>query len=561
MQILRIRRTVRSVRRYREIIQILLKYGFDDLIDRFRMDGASRRGWKRFRRKRKQEIIKRSRPERIRLVLEELGPTFIKLGQMLSTQIDLIPQEYIRELEKLQDDVKPFPVDQVREIIYNELNAPVESLFSFFEETPLASASIAQVHRARTVSGLDVAVKVRRPGIRKKIQDDIQILMDLATLASKGVSELAAYDPAGLVYEFKSWLNKELDFYQEARNIDRFGRNFENDATICVPEVQWDRSTQKVLTMTYIDGINIDDIKKLDQAGMDRKIIALNGANAVLKQIFEHGFFHGDPHPGNILVLEGNIIAPLDFGLMGSLDIDLMEQLGDLVRAVVNRDGDRIVRLLLGIGLVQDEMDHRTLKSDLLDLVNRYYHASLAQVRIEVLFEEIASLTAKHHVRVPRNVYLMGKVLAAMESTGKRLDPDFDAVELLIPYARKIVISRFDPRRIVRNGSRMLEDYSDLLSDLPDNARRILLKMRKGEFGFNLNHQGLDRFIREMDKSTNRLSFSMIIAALVIASSLIIQLNMGPLVLGLSVFGLTGFLIAAFLGLWLVIAIMRSGRL
>jgi len=561
LRITGLRKTVRNMKRYREILSILLKYGFGDMLDHFKLEFYTKTGNKILFKQKGGKFVQMSRPERIRLALEELGPTFIKLGQMLSTRPDLIPVEFIEEFRKLQDEVPRFPYEKVKEIIEKELDKSIDNLFPTFEKIPEAAASMAQVHRAVTKSGQQVAVKIQRPGINSIIKSDMEILSGLANLVARRFPEDNFYDPVEIVDEFRIWINRELDFFQEGRNIDRFRRNFKNDETIHIPQVYWDLSSSRVLTMEYIDGIHVLDLRRLEQAGLDRKIIAVNGANAVLKQIFEHGFFHGDPHPGNIIVLENNVIAPLDFGLMGRLDAELIEQLGDLLSGILHKNGDQIVRVFLNIGIVQDEIETRTLKLDIGEFIDRYYQIPLYQLDMQHIINEAIEIVSRHHIRLPRDLYLMGKALVLMEGIGEVLDPEFDMVSLAKPYVQKIMVEKLNPHRLIRDGSRLIADFRDLFEVLPENIKQILFKIRRGKLGINLHHQGLEQLIKELDKSTNRLSFSLIIAALIIASSLIIQLNKGPFILGLSAFGLIGYVIAAFLGLWLVIAIMRSGRL
>lgn len=561
MQLKRLTKTVRSMKRYQRILRVLFKYGFEDILDRFKIETFIRSGRKGLSKQKKAEIVQMSRQERIRLVLEELGPTFVKLGQMLSTRPDIVPAEFIEEFRKLQDEVVPFSGIHAREIIEKELGKSVDTLFLSFEEVPLAAASIAQVHSASTKSGDKVVIKVQRPGIRSTIRSDMEILSDLAHLIARRLPETSPHDPVGIVDEFNQWITKELDFLQEARNIDRFGHNFKDDETVYVPKVYWHLTTSRVLTMEYIDGIRISNQVRLEQAGLDRKTIATNGAKAVLKQIFEHGFFHGDPHPGNLFILKGNVIAPLDFGLMGRLDDELIDEIGNLLNGIVQKNVDKIVRVFLRIGIVREEGDVRTLKHDIGEFLDRYYQTPLYRVNFEQIINEVVDVVSRYRIRIPRDLYLMGKALVIMEGVGRTLDPDFDMISLAKPYVQKIMVRKLDPHRLMRDLSQLLEDFKDFIDTLPDNLRTILLKFRRGELGINIHHRGLDHLIRELDKSTNRLSFSLIIAALIIASSLIMQLNRGPQLFGLSAFGLIGYLIAAILGFWLIIAILRSGRL
>lgn len=561
IKITKFRKTIRSVSRYREILQILFKYGFEDFLDRIKITGYIHQGKKILLRQREKEYARTSRQIRVRLAIEELGPTFIKLGQMLSTRFDFIPPDFIHELRKLQDRVAPFSGSEALQIIEKELNDSIENLFNDFDHNPFAAASIAQAHHGITKDGSQVIIKVQRPAIHSTIERDMDILTDLAALITRYIPESEIYNPLGIVDEFKHWINSELDFYQEGRNIDRFRKNFMDDKTVHIPRVYWSLTTDKVLTMEYVEGISVQDIAQLEQAGLDRKIIALNGAQTVLKQIFEYGFFHGDPHPGNIFVLPGNIIAPLDYGLMGRLDEDLMILLGDLARAIIHKEIHQIIRILLNIGIVEDNIDLHRLKHDLSEFIDRYYQVPLSQISIEKLTNEIMGLVAQYKIRFPKDLYLMTKALVVIESIGRKLNPDFDMVSIAKPIIEKLILHRLDPQRLMRVGMRLADDYWDLIDIFPYNLKQIFQKIRKGKLSINLQHQGLERMIRELDKSTNRIAFSLIIASLIIGSSFIIQIERGPKLLGIPAFGLIGYLIAALLGLWLVIAIMRSGRL
>ncbi|HEX9933745.1 MAG TPA: AarF/ABC1/UbiB kinase family protein [bacterium] len=562
MNIFRVRKTVRNLRRTRDILQILLKYGFDDVLDRLRIWSIVRKGRSLFlRRGRARPFGHKSRPERVRLMFEELGPTFIKFGQMLSTRIEILPPAYIRELRKLQDRVPPFPEDQAKAVVEREFGRPVESVFALFDETPVAAASIAQVHRAVLAGGEQVAVKIQRPGIDSIIRRDVEILLELARLIEHRIPESKLYDPVDRVEEFSRWIEQEQDFLMEGRNADRFRRNFEGDKTVYIPEVYWNLTTPRVLTLEYVDGIPIQDLEAIESAGLSRKILARNGAQAVLRMIFEHDFFHGDPHPGNLLAAPHNVIVPLDFGLMGQLDQDTVDLLAGLAQAVLQKDTDRIVRAFLNLGAVDEGIDVRSFKRDLSELLERYWEVKLGQVNLEHLVHEVIALVSQYRIKLPRNLYLMAKSLAVIESVGLQLDPEFNMVPLARPFIRKFVLRRMGPRGLLRSVARRVDEYRDLFDTLPDTLKSILSKIRRGELSLNFQHRGLDRLIRELDRATNRLSFSLIIAAVIVASSLIIQTNAGPRLFGLSAFGLVGYLFAGLLGLWLVVAIMRSGRL
>lgn len=561
MQVSRLTRTYRNIKRYRKILTILLRYGFDDVLDRLKIDYYIQLGKKIIPKFKAQELETITTAQRLRLALEELGPTFIKLGQMLSVRPDLVPASFINEFQKLQDEVPPFSAAQAKEAIETQLGHSVEQLFSSFDEAPLAAASIAQVHRAVTKDNEQVVIKIQRPNIQSVIETDLNILFDLAGLIKRHIPESELYNPTGIVQEFAKTIRGELDFIREGRNIDRFRRNFEDDNTVFVTKVYWELTTERVLTMEFIDGIKISELDKLEKAGLDRKIIAYNGAQSILKQVFDHGFFHADPHPGNIFVLPNNVIAPLDYGMMGSLDEELMETVGNLLTAIVNKDVNKIIRAFTDIGIIENTLDVRGLKLDLTDFLDRYYQVPFSQLDIGKILSELTEIIRKHRIKLPSDLTLMGKTLVTEEGVGRILDPDFDIITMAKPYVEKLMVRKLDPRRHLKEFAATLDDISRLFKILPSEFRAIITKIKKGELNIKIEHHGLDHLILELDKASNRLSFSMIISALIIGSSLIVRLDKGPQVFGFPVFGILGYLIAAVLGLWLVIAIIRSGKL
>ncbi len=561
MKIGKLTRTYHNIKRYHQIVTILLRYGFDDVLGRLKIDYYIQLGKKIIPKFKVHEIEKITTAERLRLALEELGPTFIKFGQILSVRPDLIPESFIKEFQKLQDEVPPFPVEQAKAEIEAQLGKPVEKLFNSFDDVPLAAASIAQVHRAVVKDGEQVVVKIQRPNIRSVIETDLNILFDLARLVEKRIPESELYNPVGIVQEFAKTIRRELDFIREARNIDRFRRNFEDDETVYVAQVYWELTTERVLTMEYIDGIKISELDKLESSGLDRKIVAINGAQAILKEVFEHGFFHADPHPGNIFVLPNNVIAPIDYGMMGSLDEELMEAAGNLLAGIVKKDVNKIIRVISDVGIMENELDIRGLKLDLTDFIDRYYQIPLSQLDMGQIINELIEIVRKHRIRLPADLTLMAKAMVTEEGVGRSLDPEFDMITMAKPYVEKIMTRKLDPRRNLKEFASTLDDFNRLIKILPAEIRAIVTKIKKGELNIKFEHKGLEHFISELDKASNRLSFSMIIAALIIGSSFIVQLDKGPLIFGFNVIGILGYLIAAFLGLWLVIAIIRSGKL
>jgi len=402
---------------------------------------------------------------------------------------------------------------------------------------------------------------VQRPQIRKIIKADVEILYDLARLAERQIAEVKPYNPIGIVEEFSKSIRRELDFVGEGRNIERFARNFQDDPTVYVPKVFWKLTTSKVLTMERIRGVKVSRMEKLKEVGLDPKQIAINGAQAILKQIFEYGFFHADLHPGNIFVLEGNVIAPLDYGMMGRLNEEMKEEIGSLLSALIDKDVKRTVKLLLRMGGAEGEIDRRGFEWEVEDLLDHYLGIPLGQLDMGKIFNEIFPLLAKYRIKVPSDFTLMNRALVTAEGVGRGLDPEFDIVPLAKPYIRKLMLKRLSLRRSLRTLRELWEDLNDLLVNLPGDIKQILAKTKRGELVVKFEHRGLEHLILALDKSSNRLSFSLIIAALIIGSSLVMQLNKGSQLFGFPVFGILGFLIAGLLGFWLVVAILRSGRL
>ncbi len=560
MPIFKVHETYQDLKRYGHIVSVLVRHGFGDLLNRLKARYYV--PWqRRVFKKELKEIERLSTPERVRLAFEELGPTFIKFGQISSSRPDLLPQDFIKELSKLQDEVPPFPFGDAKAIIEDQIGRSLTGLFESFEEKPIAAASLAQVHRARTKAGDDVAVKVQRPKIENIIETDIRILHDLAALAERHLPESRYYEPVRIVDEFAKTIRRELDFVREGRNIDRFRKYFAGDKTVYIPKVYWDLTAPKVLTMEYIRGIKISELKQLEAAGMDRRMVAINGANLILKEIFEFHFFHADPHPGNIFVLENNVIAPVDFGMIGILDEEIAHQMGIMFTAIVEKDADSLVNVFLSIGLAPEPIDRSAFRLELADFLERYYEVPLQQLDIGIIINELMGIIRRYRLRFPSDLLMVTKVLVINEGVGTMLYPEFNIIEHARPYARKLMIRRLDPTRQLKEFSKLVEETFMLFKKLPSDVREILSKVRKDELGIRFEHRGLERITRELDRSSNRLSFAVVIAALIIGSSMVFQTEVGPKLFGYPLLGLAGFLLASILGLWLLIGILRSGRL
>jgi len=552
----------KNIKRLQQIITILIKYGFDYFVKQLNLANLIFKGSKILKLK-TPKMAELSLPIRVRLALEELGPTFIKLGQILSTRPDLIPAQYIKELQKLQDEVPPFEYTQVEQLIKKELGADVSEIFKSFEQKTFAAASLGQVHHAILEDDNKlVVVKVQRPNIEKIIETDLDILFHLARLTERHIPASRLYDPVGIVEEFARVIRSELDYGTEGRNAEKFRKNFQDDETIYTPKIYWEFSSKRILTMEFIQGIKINNLKELDKAGYNRKKIAENGAKAFMKQILIDGFFHADPHPGNMLVMENEIIGFMDFGMMGRLDEEIREKGVDLFIAILEGNLNKIINEMLNLGITSQEIDTRSLKIDIREMLDQYYNKSLKEIKLGELINQLVNIAIKYHIRMPVEFALLGKSLLNIEGIGLELDPDFNLAEVAKPYAQNLILERKSPQRLIlKLLNDLAELYNNLIILIPRQLSKTLKKMEEGVFKLEFQHRGLENLITALDRSTNRLSYSLILAAIIIGSSLIMQTDKGPHFMGFPVIGVLGFIIAAILGLGLVIIIIRSGKM
>ncbi|MBL7189818.1 MAG: AarF/ABC1/UbiB kinase family protein [Phycisphaerae bacterium] len=551
--------TFGRLRCYRHIMAVLAKYGFGEVTGALRSRLSLRLGEKNAPSQVEPAVTAGSRPARVRLALEELGPTFIKLGQLLSTRPDLVPPEYIKELEHLQDQVAPEPTDKIMAQLRRELGGQIENTFESFDEKPIAAGSIAQIHRAVTREGLHVAVKVRRPDIVETIRAECEILSDLAGVLKSALFGHETIELEEMVADFTEAVSKETDLANERRNQLRFSRQFADDPSVHIPEVYEDYCTAGVLTMEYIEGIKPTNKQAIAEQGLDCRILARRVTQFVLRQMFEFGFFHTDPHPGNFFLLPDNVLAPIDFGQVARLSVQDRRFFNEIVLSIVDRDAANIVRCLEHDDMLADRTDVHKLTADIEQLIDTYHDFRLKDIPFGTIGMKTFDLFRHNHVRPPTQFTLMIKSMMTIESVATSLDPEYRLIEALKPYARRSSLRDFEPKQVLRNVRKAVQGAGELASRLPEDISALLTKFRQGKLQVRVHHEHLETLTKTLDKSSNRVSFALIISALLVASSLLVAQQ--GMVLGLLSFqtmGILGYIIAAIIGIWLVISIIRS---
>lgn len=561
MRSLKLHIAFKNITRLRAIIAIFVRHGFQPIMGRLHLMGLVSLPQRILGRKTaRAEEEELTVPVRLRLALEELGPTFIKFGQILSTRPDIVPEEFVVELLKLQDEVPPVPFAEVAKVIEGEFNRPIKDIFTSIDPNPIAAASIAQVHKAVTASGEEVVVKVQRPGIERVIQTDISILGYMARLMLKYVPESELYDPPGMVEEFSTIIKKELDFTLEASHTERFRENFSGDPRVKIPKVFRDLSAKTVLTMERVRGIKIDRVERLKENSIDTSRVADLLADVFFKQVFEHGLFHGDLHSGNIFVLSEERIALVDFGIVGRINPAMKQHLADILIAFVKEDAKALTKVYLKMGILPESIDKASFEREYYDIMQRYFGRPLSHVRISELMMDYAGLAARHRIRLPRELLLFDKCLIELEGLARVLFPEADVLKKAEPYAERLLYDRMSPRVVAGEVAGAAGDYLDLLKGLPADASRILRKVKDDKLSIAFFHKGLDDFMGTVDRSSNRLAFGIIVAALVVGSSLVISSGTAPTVFGIPVLGIIGFAAAALIGLVLAVRAIRPGR-
>lgn len=554
-----------------KIIRIFVKHGLGDIAERL------------FKKAEKESVDQRQKewtvkngfpsPQRIRCVLEELGPSFIKLGQLMSTRADVFPPEYIEEFTKLQDQVPPVPFSDIKRVIEQELRRPLEEIFKEFTPKSMAAASVAQVHLAKLFSGEEIAVKVIRPNIDKEIRKDIRLMYSMAKRAEK-ISEIARVIGAiNLVKEFERVIFKELDMFIEAGNIEKFANNFKSDDEIYIPKVYWDYTTKSVLTMEQIPGIKMDQVDDISAHGMDPKDIAMIGLRSFSRQLMDFGLFHADPHSGNTIVMFDGRVSLVDFGITGYLDDETMHQIAYLLLGYAEHDYEMVMDALLAAGLIDEEtMDLKSFRTDLKDISESFYGRSLQTISVRDVYDQIIHLIYRYKIRLPRNLLLLFKTFIQTEALGKILGSDASILEVTKPYAQKLIERSCQRKNVLKTMRKDAISMGSRMKLIPKLVHDILHQTAKGKQRIELQHNGFQDMSRQFVKGINRLIIGLVISASLIAGGMVLNASQKLFVFTVNFFGVqkisltallgvTGYVVASFLGIWLIIMIFRSRKL
>ncbi len=557
----KIGQAVENVQRLRVIVGVFLRYGYESMARRLPLPSPWHLPFKS-QRQIQEDIALLTPPERLRAALTELGPTFIKLGQLLSTRTHLLPRAYTLELANLHDQVPPFAFDQVKAILRAEFKRPLEEIFISIEETPIGSASIAQVHRAILVTGQNCVVKVQRPGIEKMLRVDLELMAYLATLLENHVEGWLVHKPSAVVAEFARSMEQELDFGAEAAHLERFANQFKNEPTIYVPAVVPGLVTKRVLTMEYIEAVKASNLEALGLAGLDRGQIATNITGLVMKQIFVHGFFHADPHPGNIHIMPGNVICFLDFGMMGFLDQHTRQVFARFIMSIAQRNESATAAAMLRLAHAELDPPRVGFEADVAEFMHRNFYKPAGAMVFGQLVNHLFSLTERHNLTLPADLSVMLKALALMEDLVCRLDPGHDIIAQARPFMRQVLLAQLHPRRQMRNWLEFGEEAIGLARELPLELRRLLAQIKDGRARFHIHHEGLEGLMNTLERIVNRLAFALVLASLVVSSSVIVHARVPPFLWGqVSAIGVVGYLLAGLMGFWLLIAMVRHGKM
>ncbi len=555
---------VRDLGRLHEIAGVLIRYGFGDMVRRIGMAQALEGAGKALHWREPEQLARLEPPARVRRALEELGPSFVKLGQILATRVDLFPPEWIAEFSKLQDDAPARSFAEIHAQLTEDLGEPPENIFAELDLHPLAAASLAQVHRAKLADGSAVVLKIRRPGIRPTVEADLRLLARLAEIIETETPDLRRYRPQEVVRQFTLSLRRELDFAAECRNAERIADQFIDHPEILIPRIHWQWCGERLNVQDFVEGISGRDLAAADAAGLDRKLLARRGAEAVLKMMLEDGFFHADPHPGNVFYLPDNRIAFIDFGMVGRLPEERRIQVASLLHGLLTRDTETVAGVLLDWGSEGEssggDAELTRLKSEIGSFVDMYHGVPLHGLNMGAMLSDLVSILREHGLPLPPDLALMLKAFITLEGMGRQLDPDFDMAAEATPFLKNILLAQTTPDALARRGWHALTDTIGLVSSLPKDLRQFLRAARRGKLQVQVEILPLKQFGQQIDRAASRLALSISIAALIIGSAIVMTADRSAALTALPSFGLLGFIAAVIGGLWLLLSIWRSGR-
>lgn len=548
---------IRKIKRIGSVISILSKYGFDDIIARTSAQKFLPKGF--VRSKRGEEIFKLGVYKRVRLVLEELGPTYVKLGQMFSNREDILPPEMIAELAELQDNVPPEELD-IYQKLSDELLIDPKEHFEYINPTPIASASISQVYMARLINDEKVVIKVKRSTIDEIIRSDIMIMKDLASILEKNYDAARRMSLKQLINSFENNMNRELSLTNEFHNIEKFRKNFDSRPEVYVPETYKDLSNNNVLTMEFIDGFKVNNKEKIIENGMLPKDVAQLGIVLFMKMVLEDGFFHADPHPGNVFIMTNQKVCFIDFGSMGQIMKGDMELLEGIIESFLMQDAKKIIRLTKRLAIEYHIEDEKTLERDIYDIFHMLEHSSLNEINVNDIVAKIKSIMANNRVLMPEFIYLLLRGISIIEGIGKQLDPDLNVMESMRPYANELALKKYGPKQIAQKSIKHLKILASNLQNLPDDLTMLLEKIKDDKLKVNFEVEGLEDMRKTLQNASNRLTYAIIIAALSIGSSILMMAKIPPLFFGNSFLGLIGFLISGILGIAIIYSIWKKDK-
>ncbi|AFS78747.1 ubiquinone biosynthesis protein UbiB [Gottschalkia acidurici 9a] len=552
MEGFRITTKYKNIKRYKEILSILSKYGFE-MVAEIIGEGIP------FKRIRDKFVKRLSRGERIKLALQELGPTFVKLGQILSTRYDLIPEDIVEELMSLQDNVNEFSVEEVRKVFNTETGYFIEDVFDEFQEKPLAAASIGQVHKGKLKTGESVVIKIQRPNIKEVIDNDISVLRSMARIIDDKFNKEGIIKASDIIRELAYSLNRELDYTYEAHNAHKFRENFKENKNILIPKIYWDYTTRKILIMEEINGIKVIDIKSIEERGWNKEKISEIGAKLFMEQVLLYGLFHGDPHPGNILVVSEDVISFIDFGVVGYLDNLMLELIITCLKAASDKNINKIVEELSDIDMITSETDEVSLKSDIYNIINFYFDLPINKIDFAEGLNELLIILYKHKLRIPPQLTLLVKSIVTIEGTARILNPQFDFMNISKKIIKEVNLKKLKDLNFL-DGAKVISNAYDSLKKAPKQLFSLLNKAEKNKIKVTLKHEGLENLEKEVNTMTNKLSLSLMISSLILGSSIVIHAGMKPKIFGVSALGIVGYIVGLIIGFLFIISAIRSWK-